>query len=71
MSRKTIAFWAMRHPNSLDSPVRAIETYLAIAHSIGIDLRHGFLFRPTNPKGSIVEKPLEYSTSELRLRSYL
>jgi hypothetical protein len=34
---------------------------MAVAQSIGIDLRGGFLFRPTNPKESIVDKPLDYS----------
>lgn len=64
-------FGIRRHPNPLVCPVRAIETYLAISQSIGVDLRRGFLFRPTDQKGSIVDKPFEYSAAEARLKFYL
>jgi len=64
-------FGIRRHPNPLVCPVRAIETYMAVAHSIGIDLRQGHLFRPTTPRGTILDKPLLYSTAESRLKFYL
>lgn len=45
--------------------------YMAISHSIGIELRHGFLFRPTNTQWSIIDKTFEYSTADSGLHHYL
>lgn len=64
-------FGIRRHPNPLVCPVRAIEVYMAIAQSIGLDLTRGFLFRPTNEKGCVVDKPFEYSAADARLKLYL
>lgn len=64
-------FGLRRHPNPLICPVRAIENYSIISQSIGIDLRHGYLFRPTSPQGSVSDKPLLSSTAESRLKFYL
>ncbi len=34
-------------------------------------LRHGYLFRPTYPQGSVLDKPFLSSTAESRLNFYL
>lgn len=64
-------FGIRRHPNPLVCPVRAIETYMAVAHIIGINLRQVYLFRPTNQKGSVVDKPFEYQAADVHLKFYL
>ena len=64
-------FGLRRHPNYLICPVRAIENYIIVSRNIGIELRHGYLFRPTSPQGSVLDKPLSHSTAESRLKLYL
>ena len=64
-------FGLRRHPNPLICPVRAIENYIIVSQNIGVELRHGFLFRPTSPQGNILDKPLSSSTAESRLKFYL
>ena len=60
-----------RHPNHAICPVTAIETYFAICDELAIDLSKGYLFRPTNPQGDLVDKPLSSSTAQQRLKVYL
>ena len=52
-------------------PVRAIETYVAVASELRVTLSNGYLFRPTNHQGHIVNKPLTSSSAEARLKYYL
>ena len=48
-----------------------IETYVAVASELRISVTNGYLFRPTNPHGHIVNKPLASSTADERLKLYL
>jgi len=64
-------FGLRRHPNPFICPVRAIENYIIISQNVGVDLRHSYLFRPTSPQGSILDKPFLSSTAESRLKFYL
>ena len=64
-------FGMRRHPNPTLCPIRGIETYVAIAHELGISLSSGYLFRATNQQGHIVDKPLLGTTAESRLKKYL
>ena len=64
-------FGIRRHPNPSLCPVKAIETYMAVSSEIGLHLSHGFLFRPTTPHGSVLDKQLAGSTMQSRLRLYL
>ena len=60
-----------RHPNPTLCLFKGIETYVAIAHELGISLSSGYLFRATNQQGHIVDKPLLSTTAESRLKKYL
>jgi hypothetical protein len=64
-------FGIRRCANSDICPVRGIEVYMAIANDLEIDLRDGYLFRPTNAQGFIVNSPLTSDTVNSRLKSYL
>lgn len=64
-------FGIRRHPNPSLCPVKAIETYIAVSAELGMTLRNGFLFRPTNAQGHVVNKPFTSSSAEARLRLYL
>ena len=61
-------FGVRRHPNPSLCPIRAIETYVAIARELGISLSCGYLFRSTNHQGHIFDTPLLSSTAESRYR---
>lgn len=50
-------FRMRRHPNPTLCPIRAIESYGAIARELRISLSCGYLFRSTNPQGHIVDTP--------------
>ena len=50
-------FGMRRHPNPTLCPIRAVETYVAIALELGISLSSGYLSRSTNPQGHIVDNP--------------
>ena len=60
-----------RYPNPALCPIRSVEMYVAVSREIGIDLSRGYLFRPTDQKGRIVDQPLTSSTTESRLKLYL
>ena len=60
-----------RHPNPTLCPVRAIELYVAIAKELSVDLSTGYLFRPTNPQGHILNQPWSSSAASARLKVYL
>lgn len=64
-------FGIRRHPNPQVCPVRAIETYVAIASELRVNVANGYLFRPTNPQGHILNKPFVSSTAEGRLKTFL
>jgi hypothetical protein len=51
-------------------PVVGLETYFEVAHSLGIDLSKGFLFRPVL-RNSVRERPLLYEATYQRLKHYL
>ena len=67
----TNLFGMRRHPNSSLCPVRAIETYVAIANELGIELSTGYLFRPTNHKGHVLDQTFTSAAAESRLKLYL
>ena len=64
-------FGIRRHPNPELCPVKAIETYVAVASELRVSVTNGYLFRPTNPQGRIVNKPFTSSSAEARLKLYL
>ena len=64
-------FGVRRHLNPTLCPIRAIETYVAIARELGISLSCGYLFRSTNHQGHIFDTPLLSSTAQSRYRKYL
>ena len=71
--------WEMAPPTSsgfgdtltLKCLVKAIETYVAVATELRVYATNGYLFRPTNPQGHIVNKPFTSSSAEARLKLYL
>lgn len=52
-------------------PFACIERYVSIARQPNVDLTNGYLFRPTNPNGGVVNFPFSSSAAEARLRLYL
>ena len=64
-------FGLRRHPNSTLCPVRVIEEFVACARKLGIGLAQGYLFRPTDSKGHVIDKPLSSAAAEHRLKLYL
>ncbi|CAH3157018.1 unnamed protein product [Porites lobata] len=64
-------FGIRRHSNPQLCPVKAIETYVAVTSELRITLSNGYLFRPTNHQGHIVNMPLTSSSAEARLKYYL
>ena len=64
-------FGIRRHSHPQLCPVKAIETYVAVASELRITLSNGYLFRPTNHQGHILNKPLTSSSAEARLKNYL
>jgi len=61
-------FGIQRNPQSKLCPVQSIEQYLAISDQLKVDLRSGYLFRPTNPPGAIVNEPFSSVAAEARLK---
>ena len=49
-------------------PIKGIEQYMAVARDLRIDLTTGYLFRPTNPQGGIVDSPFSSASAEAHLR---
>ena len=64
-------FGIPRHPNPELCLIKAIETYVAVASELQVSITNGYLFRPTNPQGHIVNKPFTSSSAEARLKLYL
>ena len=65
-------FGIRRHSNPQLCPVKAIEIYVAVASELRITLSNGYLFRPTNHQGHIINKPLtDKFSAEARLKYYL
>lgn len=64
-------FGMHRHLNPTLCPIRAIETYVAISHELGIALSDGYLFHATNQQWHVVDKPLLSSTAESRFKKYI
>lgn len=44
---------------------------MTVSEQLKVDLRSGYLFRPTNPQGAIVNEPFSSSTAEARPKTYL
>ena len=51
--------------------VKAIVTYVVVASELRVSVTNGYLFRPTNHQGHIVNKPFTISSAEARLKLYL
>ena len=64
-------FGIRRLPNPELCQVKAIETYVAVASELRVSVTNGYLFRPTNPQGHIVNKPFTSSSAEAPLKLYL
>ena len=64
-------FGIRRHSNPQLCPVKAIETYVAVASELRVTLSNGYLFRSTNHQGHIINKPLTSSSAEAPLKYYL
>ena len=64
-------FGIRRNPQVVICPIKGIEDYIAVTRRLKIDLTTGYLFRPTNPEGGIVDSPFGSSTAEARLKVYL
>ena len=60
-------FGILRHQNPSLCRVKAIETSMAVCAELGLDLSHGFLFRPTTPPGGIQNRQLSSSTMQAHL----
>ena len=60
-------FGIRRNPQLAICPIKGIEQYMAVARDLRIDLTSGYLFRPTNPQGGVVDSPFSSSTAEARL----
>ena len=64
-------FGINRIPQTNICPVHGIEQYMAIAEQLKLNLKQGYLFRPTNPQGAIINAPFTSSAAEARLKKYL
>ena len=64
-------FGIRRNPHITICPIRGIEHYLDVARQIKVDLTRGYLFRPTSPKGGILDSPFSSAAAEARLKLYL
>ena len=64
-------FGIRRNLNPTICPVRGIERYVTIARQLQVDLTTGYLFRPTNPQGAIVDSHFTSSAAEARLKLHL
>lgn len=51
--------------------MKAIEVYVAISSVLSVDLSTGYLFRPLNPVGKVINKQIANSTLQSCLRYYL
>jgi len=52
-------------------PVQNLRFYVDLCKAAGIDLSHGYLFRPTSPKGSVINAPFLAPAVCSRLTTYL
>ena len=55
-------FGIRRNPQMAICPIKGIEQYMAVARDLRIDLTSGYLFRPTNPQGGVVDSPFFFAT---------
>ena len=61
----------LQHPNSTLCPVKAKEEYVAFARRLGVSLTQGYLFRPTDQKGRIVDRPLSSAAAKHQFKLHL
>ena len=52
-------------------PIKGIEVYISVSNLLNIPLQDGYLFRPTTPSGEIDVGPLDSSTIQSRLFTYV
>jgi len=52
-------------------PVTGVEAYIQLCDLLKVPVRHGYLFRPLNPSGEVMEAPLSSSAIQARLSSYV
>ena len=45
--------------------------YFHVAKQMGVDLSHGYLFRPVSPGGSVLSQGMSYACVYDRLKHYL
>ena len=64
-------FGIRRHSNPSLCPIKAIETYFAVASELRINLHTGYLFRPTDNHGVVLNSPLKSNAAQARLLLYL
>ena len=64
-------FAIRRNPQMTICPIRGIEHYLDVARQIKVDVTRGYLFRPTTPKGGILDSTFSSAVAEAQLKLYL
>ena len=64
-------FGIHRQSNHSLCPIKAIETYFAVASELRISLHTGYIFRPTDNHGAVLNSPLKSNAAEARLLLYL
>ncbi|RUA04445.1 MAG: hypothetical protein DSY43_06250 [Gammaproteobacteria bacterium] len=52
-------------------PVAALEVYINVCDLMKVPVRQGYLFRPLNPSGEVVNAPLSSSAIQARLAYYV
>ena len=64
-------FGLRRHSNPAICPVKAIELYVSISSTLGVNLSNGFLLRPVSPRGGVINKQISTSAMQDRLLVHL
>ena len=59
-----------RHADSSVCPVTAVEVYISLCNLLKIPVRQGFLFRPLNPLGEVIQVPSDSAVAQARLSIY-
>ena len=63
-------FAPKHHADSSVCPVTAVEVYISLCNLLKIPARQGFLFKPLNPLGEIIQVPFESAAAQARLSIY-
>ena len=51
-------------------PVTAVEVYISLCNLLKIPVRQGFLFRPLNPLGEVIQVPFDSAVAQARFSIY-